>query len=107
MTEFEKLCWDIFKDSDDVDRLMHQLKEIHKNMMKHKPFANADLKTQLEMCTTIGCMVIHTTTADLREMHILRKKDRGNLEFDIMKNYKEPNRIHITQIKRLPKPIKK
>lgn len=90
MTDFEKFCWECLKGSDEVDKLVHQLKEIRKHMMVHKLFANANLKDQYLICVTIGCMIIHTSTADLRTIRVFSDKDRGDLEFDIMRSFREP-----------------
>lgn len=95
MDKFTKICWEEMKDSDDVDRVVYMLKQIRKHMLKHSTFKRLSIASQVAQCVTIGCMVLETSTADLRELHILRKKDRGNLEHDILNGFKKPDYIEI------------
>lgn len=103
MDNFENICWEGFKDNDDVHNITHQLKEIREHMRReHKSFARLSVVEQFKQCSTILCIVLHTSTGNLKAFSILSKsKGRGEMKYDILRDFKEPKTIHLKQSKKL------
>jgi hypothetical protein len=107
MDKFEKLVWEKFKDSDSVDQLVYELKQIRKHMLKHKSFARLLIVEQINLCVTIGCIVTHTVTAEVSNFSIINKEGRGDRKYDIRNGYKKPEYLDIKEKKQklLPEKI--
>jgi hypothetical protein len=100
--QFEKFIWDAFNEHESYNRLRHNIYRVHKLMSEaHIEFKTFTALTQFKFCCTIATIAVNTTTQSIRELSVLRKKEKKEFKYSIDEGFVEPETKNVTPKKLL------
>jgi len=102
LKKFKELIFNEYHKIKTYDKINYQLLRCREILLeKNYLFSRMSTKSQFSLCSTVLCIVIDTTTNEVRKLRIITKNDNeSDLTFSVIAGYKKPEQLEISEPKR-------